>query len=173
MTSMYQIGDFARLTQIPVKTLRYYDEVGLLRPARTSGATGYRYYAAAQLEQLNRILVLKDLGFSLREIRGLVADRVGFEQLRTLLREKHHELERAVERERDRLARAAARLTLLERAGHPAARDVAVRAVGPQVVASVRETLASFDESERLFEELEHAAGPGRARGAVWHACAP
>src|SRR5262245_44426249 len=111
---MYQIGEFARLSQIPVKTLRYYDDIGLLSPARTSGATGYRYYEAGQLEQLNRILVLKDLGFSLSEIRGLVADRVRFDDLRSLLLEKHDQLERSVERERARLARAAARLELLE-----------------------------------------------------------
>src|SRR5262245_43264958 len=169
---MYQIGEFARLSQIPVKTLRYYDEIGLLRPARTSGATSYRYYAAAQLEQLNRILVLKDLGFSLGEIRELVSNRVGLDDLRGLLRAKHDELQRTVERERARLARAAARLTLLERAGHPAARDVAVRAVGRQLVASLRETIRTFGESERLFEEVEYAAGRGRARGAVWHTCA-
>jgi DNA-binding transcriptional MerR regulator len=70
---MHKIGDFASLSQIPVKTRRYYDEIGLLRPAHVEGATGYRYYGAEQLEQLNRILVLKDLGFSLREIRALRA----------------------------------------------------------------------------------------------------
>src|SRR5262249_18731783 len=104
-------------------------------------------------------------------VRGVMAERVGFDDLRALLRDKRDELERTVERERARLARAAARLTLLERVGHPAARDVAVRAVGPQLVASVRETIATFDQSERLVEELEPAAGRGRVRGAVWHAC--
>ena len=169
---MYRIGAFARLSQTPVKTLRYYDEMGLLRPARTSDATGYRYYAGAQIEDLNRILVLKDLGFSLREIRNLVADRVGLEDIRVLLRAKHDELERTVDRERARLARAAARLELIEKSGHPAAPDVAVRAVGRRFVASVRATLRDHDESARLFDELERAAGRGWTRGAVFHACA-
>lgn len=169
---MYRIGDFARLSQTPIKTLRYYDEMGLLRPARTADATGYRYYAAAQLEQLNRILVLKDLGFSLREIRDLVADRVGLDEIRGLLREKHDALERTVDRERARLARAAARLELIEKSGHCAAQDVAVRAVGRQLVASVRATLRDHDESAQLFEELERETGRRRARGAVFHSCA-
>jgi DNA-binding transcriptional MerR regulator len=64
---MHSIGRFSTLGRITIKTLRYYDEIGLLRPARVDPTTGYRYYAAAQLDALNRILVFKDLGFSLRE----------------------------------------------------------------------------------------------------------
>jgi DNA-binding transcriptional MerR regulator len=169
---MYRIGEFARLSQTPVKTLRYYDEMGLLRPARTSDASGYRYYAAAQIEQLNRILVLKDLGFSLREIREIVADGAGLEDIRVRLRAKHDELEHRVDRERARLARAAARLELIGQAGHAVAPDVAVRGVGRQLVASVRATLRDHDESARLFDELERATGRGGTRGAVFHACA-
>ena len=47
---MYSIGEFSRLSQIPVKTLRYYDDLRLLRPACVNRSTGYRYYEAAQLE---------------------------------------------------------------------------------------------------------------------------
>jgi DNA-binding transcriptional MerR regulator len=75
---MYKIGDFSRLVQVPIRTLRYYDTIGLLRPARVERSTGYRYYAAAQVEQLNRVLVFKDLGFSLREIVALLAEKVPF-----------------------------------------------------------------------------------------------
>src|SRR5688500_11491264 len=107
---MYRIGEFSRLSQIPIKTLRYYDAIGLLRPVRVEPRTAYRYYAAAQLEEVNRILGLKDLGFSLREVRMLVADNVPLGQIRGMLRERLQQLERSVDRERARLARAAARL---------------------------------------------------------------
>ena len=73
---MDRIGDLSRLTQVPVKTLRYYDEIGLLRPAGVECSSGYRFYTAAQIERLNRILVFRDLGFTLREIRSLIADNV-------------------------------------------------------------------------------------------------
>jgi len=171
---MYKIGDFAKLSQIPVKALRYYDEIGLLRPARVERSTGYRYYAAAQLEQLNRILVFKDLGFSLREIRSLIAEKVPPAQIRGMLRLKHDELEHRVDRERARLARAAARVDAVDKSGEAAAHDVAIRRVGSQLVASVRDVIASHDESERLFEELDRHTGSrtvSRQRGAVWHAC--
>jgi DNA-binding transcriptional MerR regulator len=169
---MYRIGEFSRLTQIPVKTLRYYDEIGLLRPARVDRFTGYRYYSPAELERLNRILVFRDLGFSLGQVRTLVAENVPPEQIRGMLRMKHDELERSVDRERARLARAAARLELIEQSGHTAAHTVAVRGSGPRLVASIREDLRSYDECDGLFEEIAREVGPQRQRGAIWHTCA-
>lgn len=171
---MYRIGDLSRLSQVPVKTLRYYDEIGLLRPAGVERSNGYRYYTAVQFERLNRILVFKDLGFSLREIRTLIVENVPPEQIRAMLRLKHAELERRVGRERARLARAAARLDLLACGASVAASDVAVRRAGPRLVASVRDTITTHDECQRLFEELDRHAGgrrERRQRGAVWHAC--
>ncbi len=58
---MFKIGDFSRLSQVTVKALRYYDELGLLKPTHVDRFTGYRYYSATQLPRLNRILALKDL----------------------------------------------------------------------------------------------------------------
>jgi DNA-binding transcriptional MerR regulator len=66
---MIKIGDFARLSQVSVVTRRYYDEMDLLKPVRVDVFTGYRFYSADQLPLLNRILALKDLGFSLEQIK--------------------------------------------------------------------------------------------------------
>ena len=55
---MFKIGDFSKLSRVSVKTLRYYDELGLLKPAHVDHFTGYRFYSADQLPQLNRILAL-------------------------------------------------------------------------------------------------------------------
>lgn len=62
---MFKIGDFAKMTQVSVKALRYYDDIGLFRPAHIDTFTEYRYYSADQLPRLNRIIALKDLGLSL------------------------------------------------------------------------------------------------------------
>jgi DNA-binding transcriptional MerR regulator len=166
---MQTIGDFAKLTRIPVKTLRYYDEIGLLCPARSKHGTGYRSYSAEHFERLNRILVLKDLGCSLSEIRMLLAENVSAQGIRDMIRAKHEALERHVDQERARLARAVAQLDLLEH-------TVAVRDAGPWLIASVRDTLASYGDVEVLFEELDRVTGARRShrqRGVVWHACAP
>ena len=55
---VFKIGDFSKLSRVSVKTLRYYDELGLLKPAHVDHFTGYRFYSADQLPQLNRILAL-------------------------------------------------------------------------------------------------------------------
>lgn len=66
---MYKIGELSRLCRIPVKTLRYYDNEGLLVPDEIDRFTGYRYYSAARIADCNRIISLKELGFSLGEIK--------------------------------------------------------------------------------------------------------
>jgi len=62
---MIKIGEFSKLVQVPVATLRYYDQIGLLKPIEVDRYTGYRYYQMDQLPRLNRILALKDLGFAM------------------------------------------------------------------------------------------------------------
>ena len=64
---MFKIGDFSKLTGVSVKTLHHYDELGLFKPVHVDNMTGYRYYSFEQLPRLNRILALKDLGFSLED----------------------------------------------------------------------------------------------------------
>jgi len=66
---VYKIGELSKMCKIPVKTLRYYDSEGLLKPDEIDKFTGYRYYAAAKLADCNRILALKELGFTLEQIR--------------------------------------------------------------------------------------------------------
>lgn len=174
VVGMYKIGDFATLTQLPVKTLRYYDAIGLLRPAEVDPGSGYRYYGAVQVEELNRVLVLKDLGLSLAEIRGLLARQVGAEELVPLLARRREELGEHAVRVNSRVSRAAARLRLLENGGARAARDVAIRPAAARVVASIRGVVGSHLEVERLFDELLQWTGGRRTRwqrGVIWHHC--
>ena len=79
---MYGIGTVARLAQVSVRTLRYYDELGLLRPVWADPDTGYRWYAPDQLQRLHRILAFRDLGVTLADIGRLLDNGVSAEQLR-------------------------------------------------------------------------------------------
>jgi len=121
---MFKIGEFSKLSQVPVKTLRYYDEIGLLKPAKVDRFTGYRYYSADQLPRLNRILALKDLGLSLAQIARLLNDDLPPAQIRGMLRLKQAELQQQVQEEQARLARVEWRLRQIER-------DVDVEAAVP------------------------------------------
>ena len=82
---MYGIGTVARLAQVSVRTLRYYDELGLLRPIWTDPDTGYRWYAPDQLQRLHRIMALRDLGVALADIGRLLDEGVNAEQLKGIL----------------------------------------------------------------------------------------
>ena len=81
---MFSIGEFARLGGVSVRTLRHYDEIGLLRPATVDPDTGYRGYSAARLGQISRIIALKELGLSLAQVRRLL-DGVTLGELRGML----------------------------------------------------------------------------------------
>jgi DNA-binding transcriptional MerR regulator len=82
---MFSIGDFARHGRVSVRMLRHDDAIGLLRPARVDAANGYRCYQAAQLADLNRIVALKDLGFTHEQVRSVLDERVSGDELRGML----------------------------------------------------------------------------------------
>ena len=69
-----KIGEFSKLMQVTVKTLRHYEQLGLLMPSEVDEWTGYRYYTFDQMQRLNSIRDLKELGFSLEEISSLYID---------------------------------------------------------------------------------------------------
>ena len=99
---MFRIGEFSRLTQVSIRMLRYYDETGLLHPAQVDPFTGYRSYSVEQMQRLHRIVLLRDLGFSIVEMRELL-DGWNDETLTRRLEEKRREAERAMEVERARV----------------------------------------------------------------------
>jgi DNA-binding transcriptional MerR regulator len=111
---MFGVGAFGRLAQVSVRTLHYYDQQGLLRPAKIDPGTGYRWYAADQLHRLNRILALRDLGLSLAEIRRVLDDDVTLDELRGMLRLRRAEAQDRMTLEAARLARVEARLRQIE-----------------------------------------------------------
>ena len=69
-----KIGEFSQLMQVTVKTLRHYEQKGLLAPDEVDEWTGYRYYSIDQMQQLKDIRDLQRLGFSLDEIKDLFDD---------------------------------------------------------------------------------------------------
>ena len=82
----YKIGEFSRLGRVTVRTLRHYGEIGLLKPEIIDRQTSYRYYSARQLQKLLAIVQLKELGFSLAEIRDLYEEDTHFPDIRMMER---------------------------------------------------------------------------------------
>ena len=154
---MFKIGEFSRLTWVPVKTLRYYDELGLLKPVEVDPFTSYRYYSASQLPRLNRILVLKDLGLTLEQIRLILEEDLTAEQLRGMLYRRQAELRQQIEEGQEMLARVESRLQQIDLEGRMTTMDVVIKRVPPMWVASVRGVIASYPEQGALWNELETA----------------
>src|SRR5262249_49252059 len=114
---MFSIGEFARHGRGSVRMLRHYDAGGPLRPAFVDPASGYRSYRASQLAQLNRIIALKDLGFTLQQVQAILDEQVSAAELRGMLRLRQAEIHAQIETETARLARVEARLLTIEEEG--------------------------------------------------------
>ena len=143
---MIKIGDFARLSQVSVVTLRYYDEMDLLKPVKVDASTGYRFYSADQLPLLNRILALKDLGFSLEQIKLMLADNLRLDQLRLMLMRQRREVEKHLAEEQARLLRIEARLRQIELEDKMPTYDVVVKTAPALLVAARRVTIPTNDQ---------------------------
>lgn len=92
---MLSIGEFSKICQVSAKTLRYYDEIGLLRPEEINPENGYRYYRVEQLERMLFINRLKSYHFSLEEIKRILgSDEAQAEMLCQILSKKKSEMEK-------------------------------------------------------------------------------
>ncbi len=136
---MLKVGEFARLGQVSVRLLHYYDQLGLLSPVYVDRASSYRYYAPEQLERLHRILALKDLGLSLEQIAVLLKSDLSADEVRGMLLIKQAELRQRVAEEQARLDRVQGRLRLIEHAG--ADIEVVVKSVPVMRVLSLRRAI--------------------------------
>jgi DNA-binding transcriptional MerR regulator len=149
-----KIGNFARIAQVTVQTLRHYDDLGLLKPAEVDTLSGYRYYVLDQLPRLHRILALKDLGFSLEQVARLLEDDLLADDLRGMLRLKQSELRQQVDEGLGRLERLEARLRLIEQEEHYPDYEVIIKRIDPSRIASVRGVIPSYWEEGPLWGEL-------------------
>jgi DNA-binding transcriptional MerR regulator/predicted transcriptional regulator YdeE len=156
---MIKIGEFSKLAQVPIATLRYYDQVGLLKPVEVDRFTGYRYYSVNQLPRLNRILALKGLGFSLEEISAALADGLTPEEMRGMLRLRHAQIRQQLTEMESQLTEVEVRLQQIEREEKMPTYDVILKPVEPLLVASVRAILPVHSAVGALFSEVYEAIG--------------
>ena len=98
--SMYKIGEFSRIVDMPVRTVRYYDEVDVLKPEYVDQFSGYRYYTDNNVSEAEWIKLLRATGFSLEEIvnckslfdTDIIDDKI--EQLNGMINEISEKIQR-------------------------------------------------------------------------------
>ena len=153
---MLNIGEFARLGQVSPRMLRHYDEIGLLRPEQVDAASGYRFYSARQLARLHRLLALRDLGFTLEQVRPLLDHEPPVEELRGMLRLRQAQIAQDVAEDQARLRRVDAHLRALEGSVAMSSLDVAVKNTEPVRIAEANGEAAGFghDNLGPVFERL-------------------
>jgi DNA-binding transcriptional MerR regulator len=161
---MIRIGDFSKLSRVSVKTLRYYDEMGLLKPVSVDNFTGYRLYEYSQLSVLHRILALKDLGFSLEEIGRLLDDGLSVEQMRGMLKLRETEARQRLREEAERLERIESQLRQIEQEEVMSKYDVVIKSTDELTIASVRDVVPTPPEQGGLWEELGSYLGMHRVK---------
>ncbi|MBQ9555140.1 MAG: MerR family transcriptional regulator [Muribaculaceae bacterium] len=141
------IGDFSKYCQVTVKRLRHYEKIGLLVPNEVDEWTGYRYYDLSQMQQMNGILRLQQMGFTLEEIRELLDEgthRPSIPQIVIKTRETEEQIQKLLQR-----------LDVLRRTGD-AIRQIAdmekfaIQRLPSIIVASYRCRIHSYNELTSL-----------------------
>lgn len=151
---MYKIGMFSKMNKVTIKALRYYDEVGLLKPAHIDDFTGYRYYTSEQLPILHQILSLKQMGFSIEEIakvqKGLSVDK--------LLHMKKQQLLQSIAESTMKLAQVEHYLNT-QNEGVIMKYNVIIKDLPEVIVASMRRVVQGYDDYFQVIppmgEEME------------------
>ncbi len=155
---MFRIGDFSHIARVSTRLLRHYDRIGLFRPDHVDPQNGYRYYSVRQLEDLNRILALRDLGLNLGEIRSLVDSDVGPDDLRRMLLAQRTEARRQASEAKARVALIESRIAELERGGDSV--DLITRNEPDRTLVGFREVCTGPEHGFELLAELTtHSEG--------------
>ena len=164
---MFKIGDFSRIARVSCRLLRYYDELGLLKPAQLERDSGYRYYSASQLPRLNRILVLKELGLSLEDIARVLDSNLSAAELRGMLLMRRNDAQRALAEEMERLRHIESRIAQIDAEGELSVDDVIMRSEPAQQLLSTRRVVPSFTAARELIRELSESVRVLKSKGVL------
>ncbi|MDQ6434803.1 MerR family transcriptional regulator [Mesorhizobium sp. LHD-90] len=156
---MFRIGEFAQIAQVSGRQLRFYDQIDLLRPARTDPQTGYRYYSIRQLPRLNRILALKELGLSLDQIAPLLENEISPVELRGMLIIKRSQVEQSLREEEARLRHIESRIAQIDREDGMDGYDVVVKSVPATPFLALKCSCQDMEEAVHMIRAVADDGG--------------
>lgn len=159
---MLKIGDLSKIARVSIRMLRYYDQIGLLKPENVHSTTRYRSYSIDQLHRLNRILFLKDLGFSLNEINELIDSKITVVEMKKMLKKRQKDLENEIAIGQISLNMVKNRLRIIENEGEIPIYDVTIKSTEGYNVAAIRQVVPNIKDMgtycynmySRLYKEL-------------------
>lgn len=149
---MFKIGEFSKLTQVSIRMLRYYDEVGLLKPAEVDPWTGHRLYSVEQIPHLNKILYLRDSGLNVSEIAlALTMDN---QSLLKQLDKKSLEIACAIQAEQEKLKRIELAKREIQGGKGEYHYHIFVKSIPAYQVLSLRSVVPTYYSEGDLWNEL-------------------
>jgi len=150
---MFKIGEFSRLTQVSIRMLRYYDETGLLKPAEIDKFTNYRLYSTEQISTLNKIIFLRDLGFSVSEI-AVTLDNWDNEFITNQLENKRLEIENLIKAEQDKLSKIELAKKDIRQEKIAINYNVSIKSIPSYQVFSLRRIVPDYYAEGQLWKEM-------------------
>ena len=151
---MFKIGDFSKLTLVSVRMLRYYDELGLLKPAEVDRFTGYRYYSATQISNLNKIVKLRDMGFLIAEIAEILEASTDHQRLLLKLEEKQREIQQGIAYENEKLDKLEQMIKSIGMESVGMNYEVTIKSIPSCKVVSLREIIPQYNMEGQLWMKL-------------------
>ncbi|MBA4700215.1 MerR family transcriptional regulator [Faecalicatena contorta] len=149
---MFRIGEFSKLTQVSIRMLRYYDEVGLFKPAEIDKWTEHRKYSVEQIPVLNRIIFLRDSGFNVSEIAKILDKKEDFfiEQLDM----KYAEIENAIQAEQEKLQKIELAKNEILNSKSEIHYNISIKSIPSYQVLSLRRKIPNYYAEGTLWQEL-------------------
>lgn len=153
---MLKIGEFSKLTQVSIRMLRRYDEVGLLKPDYIDNTTGYRFYNASQIDKLHKIIALRDAGFLIAEMMDILQqDDV---DMKKVLNEKFHEIQKDIQLEKEKLCKIKQMQYELSHPLQSMKIDFQIKHVASVPVLSLRRIIPDYYHEGQLWHDLSKFA---------------
>lgn len=150
---MFKIGEFSKLTQVSIRMLRYYDEIGLLKPAYVDLYTGYRMYSADQIPSLQKIILLRDSKFNISEIKNIILNNKEIEIINELEKKKI-QINKEIEMERRRIEKIDNAIEEIKNNNFEIQYNVNFKRVDKVCILSTRDIIPTYFHEGVLWERL-------------------
>lgn len=150
---MFKIGDFSKLSKVSIRMIRYYDEIGLLVPASVDSLTGYRYYAAKQIGEISKIILLRDIGFTSIEIFKFLSLTDIVSKKKMLESKKIQTLE-TVSFENHKLEMISSTIRNLDKERSNMDFTVIIKSIPSYKVVSLRQIIPAYDQEGILWHKI-------------------
>ncbi len=156
---MYKIGEFSKLAKVSIKSLHYYDQMGLFKPAEINEETGYRYYTVEQLDEIGKIVQLRSFGFSIQEIIQIFESPKDCLKIKEFMHNRKLQIENDISEWNSKLKQIDCYMRELETEITPV---VTLKTVPQLLVASIRDKVYDFSSiNDKVYRLKRYIAKEG------------